>query len=134
MRRGEMVNLGWKRILSFVARFVGLARFARVGVAVLQVREARVLAEHLLVEPAVEHAAPEAPLLAQLHGGDAFFLRPLVDRLRLEAEVVRDLLEREDLVPGGLGHRARVAVLSAGRPSSMAPRNSGCASYGAPRP
>src|SRR3954469_7252336 len=55
--------------------------FVRVGFP--QVRKAGILAQHPLVEPAVDHAASEAPFLAELGRRDAALLRPFVDGLRL---------------------------------------------------
>ena len=94
-----------------------------------QVPEARLVAEHLLVEPAVDDRPAEAPFLSQLGCGDALLLRPLVDRLRLKPQVLRHLLEGEDLVIGRrdpFAHRRVAPRLSAtdGRVVSIMPRTS----------
>src|SRR5437868_1428454 len=68
----------------------------RLGIAVPQVAETGVVAQQLFVEPAVDDAAAEAPLLAELDRGNALLLGPLVDGLRLEPQVVSHFLDGED--------------------------------------
>src|SRR5438128_1074302 len=72
-----------------------------------QVLELRVPGEHLLVEPAVDDAFSKPPLFAELRRGDAVPLGPLVDRLRLEAEVGGQVFDREDFLLGGNAVRRR---------------------------
>src|SRR2546425_9522735 len=66
-----------------------------------QVLELRVPGEHLLVEPAIDDAAAEPPLFAELRSRDAVPLGPLVDRLGFEAEVIGQVFNREDFLLGG---------------------------------
>src|SRR4029077_8952109 len=66
--------------------------------------EPRLVAQDLIVHPAVDDAFPEPPFLAQLGGGDALLLRPLVDRLRRQPEILGHLLEREDVGAVVAGH------------------------------
>src|SRR4029077_8658697 len=71
------------------------------------------------VQPAIEDALAKPPFLAQLGGGDAPLLGPLVDGLRLEPKVWSDFFEGEDLAIG----RVRTAHGPSTRPlSGPAPR------------
>ena len=88
----------------------------------------RILAEHLIVEPPIDHTPPEPPFLTELRRRNALVLRPLVDCLRLEAQIGRHFLYRKDLIlevrsiPPTIGHRSgRFTPVSTGDPkrSSM---------------
>jgi len=67
------------------------------GSSVSQVAEVGVF-QDLIIEPAIDDALPEAPLLAQLRAWNSFLLSPLVDGLRSKPEIGGDLLERENVV------------------------------------
>src|SRR5712692_9108261 len=76
----------------------------------LEVAEPRIRAQDLLVQPAIQDAFAEPPLLAQLHGGNPPLLRPLVDRLWLEPQVAGHFLDGQDLIVEFLAASAAVSA------------------------
>src|SRR6266571_5316907 len=105
----------------------------------LQVLEPRCGAEHLVVQPAIDDALPKAPLLPQLCRRNPLLLRPLVDGLRCEPEVRRDLFDGQNVVverrcaalvavPGHGRLRRRVVSASVSASGSTRPRNRGSVS------
>src|SRR5439155_22502071 len=105
----------------------------------LQVLETRCGAKNLLVQPAIDDALPKAPLLPQLGRRNPLLLRPLVDGLRCEPQVRRDLFNRQDVVverrcaalviiPGHGRLRRRVVSATVSTSGSTRPRNRGSVS------
>src|SRR6266516_1781814 len=105
----------------------------------LPVLEPRCGAEHLVVQPAIDDALPKAPLLPQLGRRNPLLLRPLVDGLRCEPEVRRDLFDGQNVVverrcaalvavPGHGRLRRRVVSASVSASGSTRPRNRGSVS------
>src|ERR1041384_8052302 len=94
----------------------------------------RLPSQDLLVQPAVENTAPEAPLFAQFHPRNAPFLRPFVDRMGRETEVGRDFLQGEDVVlrlgPPRIGHRQRGGRWRESRTDSGSCGNMSCSERG----
>src|SRR5712692_6007383 len=64
---------------------------SRFDLLLVQVLEARCAAQNLVIQPAIDDAPPKAPLFPQLHRRNLSFLRPLVNGLRREPQVRRNL-------------------------------------------
>src|SRR5205085_6408565 len=105
----------------------------------LHTLEAGFPTQNLLVQPLIDDALPEAPLLSQLRRGNPLLLGPLVNSLRREPQIGGDLLDRENLAVEGrsaspaitpchgcLGRCVESAAVSNG--GMLRPRNRGIVS------